>query len=182
MEAAPRDYRTTGLKLFVVALLVVLAIAVWWRRSRGESRKEIPSNERQATALLRVLARAEEDFRLSDRDGNGLQDYWTQDVSGLHKFTAPSGGSGRTELIPLSLAEADAASGKAKPYRGYYYQAVAVDRSKTRFAFCAYPAEYDRTGKWTFVINETGRIYRVDTSGEPIARWAPDPATWKLLD
>jgi len=32
------------------------------------------------------------------------------------------------------------------------------------------------------LINEAKALYRVDTGGKPIVRWAPDPASWKLLE
>jgi hypothetical protein len=68
----------------------------------------------------------------------------------------------------------------AGPSHGYRFKALESDRPGT-FGFCAYPADYGRTGKWTFVINESGKLYRVDTGGEPIRRWAPD-STWLALD
>ena len=173
--------RTTGLKLALLILLVPLAVFAWWLRERYEARLPIAANERSASGCLRFLATIEEDFRENDRDGNGVHDYWTRDVAGLHKFVVRARSSPAIELIPRSYAEADGASEGARPHNGYYLKALEVDE-KTKFGFCAYPADYDRTGRWTFVINETKKLYRVDTQGKPIVRWAPDAATWKPLD
>jgi hypothetical protein len=81
----------------------------------------------------------------------------------------------------LRVLAADAAHADCTPRHGYYFKALPV-HDRTGFAFCAYPADYPRSGKWTFVINESKTLYRVDTRGEPIQAWAPDPATWKPLD
>jgi len=165
----------------MVALLVPAAVAVWLLRERHEARKPIAGNERSASASLRYLAEVEEDFRQNDRDRNGVQDYWTRDVAGLHQFKVTARSSTPVELIPRSYADADGAAPGSQPRNGYYFKAV-PPAGKTGFAFCAYPADYDRTGRWTFVINEEKKVYRVDTGGKPVVRWAPDPDTWKLLD
>ena len=41
------------------------------------------SNIQSAGNRLRSLASAQADFRGNDRDGNGIQDFWTGDVAGL---------------------------------------------------------------------------------------------------
>jgi hypothetical protein len=150
-----------------------------WLRDRQEARKPIPANERSASAMLRVIAAAEEEFRNGDHDRNGVQDYWTRDVAGLCKFGGP-GRPGALQSIPADLAAADGAQPGCKPRNGYYFKAIPL-AGKTGFACCAYPADYDRSGKWTFVLNEKGQFYRVDTGGQPIHRWAPD-STWLVLE
>lgn len=124
-----RDYRTTGFKLALVALLVPLALVVWGLRLSGEARLQMAANERNASARLKTLAAME--------------------VAG--------------------------------PSHGYCFRAI-ESAEPGKSGFCAYPADYGRTGKWTFVVNHAKKIYRVDTGGEPIRRWEPDPETWKPLD
>jgi hypothetical protein len=125
--------------------------------------------------MLRVIAAAEEEFRNGDRDNNGVQDYWTLDVAGLSRFNGRTAQPG--PLIPREVAAADGAHDGSKPRHGYYFKAL-PGGSPTKFAFCAYPADYDRSGKWTFVLNEKREFFRVDTGGKAIDRWAPDPSTW----
>jgi hypothetical protein len=172
------DRRAIGITVVLVVLLVPLAVAMWWFRLRREDRVQAAANERNGSVMLKVLAAAEEEFRNGDRDGNGVEDYWTQDVLGLARF------SGRTSrpgpLISADIAAADAARPGATPRYGYYLRAL-DGVGRTGFAFCAYPADFPRSGKWTFVINEKKQLYRVDTGGLPIRRWAPD-STWVVLD
>ena len=107
-------------------------------------------------------------------------------------------GVGRGSLLPLpdsrKIAEADAAPIKPRvenpiPLHGYYF--IAIERNltfseaeqnykidtdgsgnkvhnKARFAFCAYPAKYDLTHKFTFVMNKGGYLIVRDNGGEPI--------------
>ena len=164
----------------------------------------IPSNERSAFTSLWLLAEAEERFRQDDRDGNGVRDYWTLDVRGLFTLLGPTGQPGQTALvalIPVDLAAADATQSRSFadrpwPYNGYFFNALDLDeqgapyaqrttpdgdasRSMTKFAFCAFPADYGRTGVWTYVINEKHELFRVDTGGAPVRRWGePHPEAW----
>jgi hypothetical protein len=172
------DRRGTGITVVLVVLLVPLAVAMGWFRLRREDRLQAAANERNGSVMLRVIAAAEEEFRNGDRDGNGVEDYWTADVAGLARFQGRTSRPG--PLIPPDIAAADAARPGAAPKYGYYVRALdGVGRSG--FAFCAYPADFPRSGKWTFVLNEKRQFYRVDTGGEPIRKWAPD-STWLVLD
>ena len=45
--------------------------------------------------------------------------------------------------------------------------------NKTRYGFCAYPAEYGKTGKETFIINQSNDVYWYDKGGQPILQWPP---------
>lgn len=171
--------------------------------------RDIVANEHHAAAILRVLARAEADFRSNDRDANGVHDFWTGDVAGLY-FHVPDG----DRLIHLRLAAADAsplpgrelpkAAPKA-PWRGYWYRALRKDNSanppeeyqlepvrkggpralnRNRFGFVGYPAEYAVTGTRTFIINESMSVFWKDTQGEPVDEWPDDAALqreWALV-
>ena len=172
-----------GTVLLIVLVLVLVALP--WLQS-----KRMASNARAATVALRRIAMAEEEFRSNDRNGNGVRDYWTADVAGLWQ---------QARLIDREIAEAD-----AKPmdplvpepvqFQGYYFVALTNDRSEDpphvyrqsandsgakvyntrRFGFCAYPAEYGRTGTLTFFINEGLRMIKTDTGGRPMSNWPSD--------
>jgi len=133
------------------------------------------NTERSPVAWLKTLATAEVDFRSNDRDGNGRNDFWRDDVAGLFSLV-PRGWSHRIRLIALSLAEADArpvhdvtALRPRAPLRGYWFMAirhadeVQPDRG-SRFAFCAFPDVYGPEGgkRWTYVIDESGTVCRAD--------------------
>jgi Protein of unknown function (DUF2950) len=59
--------------------------------------------------------------------------------------------------------------------KGWKYD-VGGGRNPSRFAFCAYPSEYGKTGRFTFIINETNVVYRKDLEGSALGVWPLDPA------
>lgn len=171
---------------------------------------QMAANERNASASLKTLASAEADFRANDRDNNRLQDFWTADVSGLYRVETADGA---IRLIEASVAAADAKPcvpldkagalpdgtklallGKGAPKAGYRYVALQKDaearydegkgRANARFGFCAYPAEYGKSGRRSFLLNENNTIFAKDTGGKPVEAFPQDPARegWKKLD
>ena len=78
--------RRGGFPVWIVVLIVVgacvpgvaivAAIAI-----PGLLQAQRASNERGASATLKTFAMAQADFRSNDRDGNGVNDFWTGDVS-----------------------------------------------------------------------------------------------------
>ncbi len=180
----------------IAAVLAGLTSWIWiWR---ADSMRD--SNERNASAALKTLSSAEADFRANDRDGNRIQDFWTGDVASLYYLLDPQTGR-QMKLIEQSVADADAKPLRKGipapvPKAGYFYRVMEGDDSSltpeayaqdtkglgepgpyyhhAKFGFCAYPADYPRSGRWTFVINEGNTIIKFDTGGKPMLRWPSD--------
>ena len=157
----------------------------------------IPKNERAALGNLKKTMMAEFVFRAGDKDKNRINDYWTADVAGLYRNDA---------LTERSVAEADAAPvnsivSKPKPHSGYFFRALEKDQdghpygkdtdrsgnkwhNTSRFGFCAYPSEYGKTGKRTFIGSEANTMYAKDTGGKRVLQWPANPIKegWKRLD
>jgi hypothetical protein len=135
------------------------------------------------------LAYAEADFRTNDRDGNGINDFWTGDVAGLYKYG----------LIPREWAEADTAPlvplvPEPIPYKGYYFKALMADDSMTppalyrqdtdkksgkvhnleRFGFVAYPAGGIAPAKYMWIVNENNSVPRRPLTSPPTSNWPSD--------
>jgi len=176
------------------------------------ARERIASNERAASDALRQLVTAEADFRLHDRDGNGINDFWVGDVSGLYTLAPPRSPATPLRLIPMDLARADArplgtSLGSPVPLSGYLFivlqfhqgddpgmQAVYGQdtdgtgrkvRNPSAFGFCAYPVEYGVTGRRTFLVNEGNTILTFDMGGSPMIHWPLDESLqsyWEKLD
>jgi hypothetical protein len=153
----------------------------------------IEQNEQAAVQALKSIATAEADFRTNDRDGNHVYDFWTGDVSGLYSLPASSR---PIALIDREIALADAAalqplSPRPASFHGYYFLALEMNRESdpptsykeatdssmgkvhhpSQFGFCAFPEEYGRTGRTTFIINEGNTIFRFDLAGKPLHDW-----------
>jgi hypothetical protein len=159
---------------------------VWGRSPEGEGACRGCGRHRGELSgpSLRTLSSAQADYRGNDRDGNGVHDFWRGDVAGLYGLL-PTGSSEMIKLIELSVAGADAAPvGAARPgavgpgvvasnqycvsapKAGYWVRAIrhADERvpDPQRFAYCSYPDDYPRHGRFTFVIDEHNVIFRKD--------------------
>jgi hypothetical protein len=161
-------------------------------------------NEKAASAGLKTLSSAEADFRANDRDWNHVNDFWTGDVAGLYYVKSNEEGNEKeVHLIDPAIAEADVRPLKALvsspvPYHGYYFIALDEDdafagsserfykedtggtpamgkvHNPSKFGFCAYPANYGVTGRYTFIVNETNTVFRSDNGGQPVTHFPND--------
>jgi hypothetical protein len=151
---------TTGA---VVLAVLVLAIAYPAFRQSGRA-----TGERGAWGDLKTIALAQADYRSNDRDGNGEQDFWRSDVAGLYSMRNKEGEEIR--LIGLSTACADdrplRPAGPRAPKAGFWFRAIPHEGETKpdprRFAACCFPADYPRSGRLTFIIDEGNTIYRRD--------------------
>jgi hypothetical protein len=151
------------------------------------------SDERNPSTSLKTITSAQADFRANDRDGDGVNQFWRADIAGLYAL-APGGGPA-IRLIELSVAAADdrpmlniTAYAKPAPKRGYWYRALrhadeAVLDAKLRFAAECHPADYPKSGRYTFIVDENNTIFRCDlghgrgldlypTDEELMTKWA----------
>jgi hypothetical protein len=189
--------------------------------------EQIVNNEPSAIASLKMLVSSEAVWLQQDADGNGIKDYWTYDVSCLHRMYRADNAT-KISFIAIDHARADANTAETgdfgsfpliedwtdialAPRNGYYFQAMELDENdepynqeevgetkikatnRTKFGFVAYPAEYGRTGRRTFIVNEQGTIYSIDVNPDiqgVALRWpgsdeANDPyakGKWKVAD
>lgn len=170
---------------WVVCSLVALAAGALYIGLTYENTEE---NEREASSALKTLTVAEVDFRSNDRDDNKINDFWVGDISELFAL----------RLISRELAEADAAPlkplvPKPVPYKGYLFRVMTTDEygvpyaspsggddrrgavyNNSKFAFTAYPARYESSGRRTFLVNEGNTIFARDLKGEPVLKFPTD--------
>ena len=65
------------------------------------------------------------------------------------------------------------------PIHGYHYAAIRAEAPEegeplthpSTFAFCACPAEYGKTGRKTYVIDQRGTVHSYDSQGQPPLAW-----------
>jgi len=82
------------------------------------------------------------------------------------------------------------ALGKPAPKAGYRFVALesyeddngkptkyddGTGRSADRYAFCAYPAEYPKSGTLTLIVGEDNNVFKKDTGGKPPQGYPRDP-------
>ncbi len=154
----------------LVAVLGGMALTTPATREEEEEAEDlaaIDDNEDAAIAALRAIRSAQKIWRENDRDKNNVYDY-TANYSLLYSF---AGGGAPAALIRKEIAEARHGS-NAKPYEGYLFCDITADyqgpyNTTLSFGVCAYPAEYDETGRHTFIIDngsidDRGVVYRKD--------------------
>lgn len=123
----------------------------------------------------------------NDLDKNGIKDYWTADIAGLLHLGS----------IDRALAEAEVnpfvpGANKPAPMNGYYFVVLDFDDTENpadeyrqntdgksgkvhhlkKFAFCAYPADPGKSGRYVWIINQDDSSFRsADFASSPLKRW-----------
>ncbi len=131
------------------------------------------------------VARAQIHYYRTDPDGKGRNEYWKKDIAGL--WAHPDRSGDRIGLIQANDAAADdhpvvdlTPWMTPGSYDGYRLRALLHEDepvpSPSRYAACLYP-ESAAAGRWTYIVDEAGVIYRKDLGK---AQWIPvypkDPA------
>ena len=183
----------------LVAIGAAVAIPAITHMSGGGA-GGIAANESLAEVTLQFIRNAEDTFKNSDSDANGVADYWTRDVAGLHSLKDRSGQA--IFLLDPQTAAADPDGAPrygltVAPKNGYFFKMMVGDpdgeayqkddgkTNKTRYGVVAWPAVAGATGRFTFITNEAGKIWKKDTQGQPVDRWPgkdPSKEGWTLAD
>lgn len=176
----------------VLGLGLILITATWRAAGLG---KELNYNELTAIRALRLIAAAQQAVLEEDPDGNGERDYWIADLSSLAAWKSEAGGK-PAPLLSSGIARSDPRplvkpARKPEPFCGYHYAALreappADGEPRTnpaRFAFCAWPAEYGRSGRETYLVDQRGKVHAYDGRGLPPVAWPPqaEPVT-RIVD
>lgn len=101
--------------MIVIAIIAIIAAIAIPNLLSGR----MSANESSAGAALKLFTSVQATWLQQDPDGNGLKDYWTYDVSCLHRMFRADGKT-KVAFIALDLARADTApaalAGGATPF------------------------------------------------------------------
>ena len=144
--------------MIVIAIIAIIAAIAIPNLLTGR----ISANENSAAASLRLLTNAESMWVQQDPDGNALKDYWTYDISCIHRmFRADN--TNKVAFIPIDLAKADAASaditGGVLPFGGLQIEAWTTVLTGPKSGYLFRAITLDAPG---------GTNYRVNTIGSNI--------------
>jgi hypothetical protein len=153
----------------------LVTMEIFWRESDSEGNGQKDFWTGDVSGLYRAL------------DGRG------NPVKCLDLATA------KADKAPLAAAKggtpamgAAVTAGVPVPKAGYLFQAMTRDgggaayqkdgpdkdsnawENPGDYAFCAFPAEYGKTGKATFIVSGKGIVYKKDIGGKPVPAWPGD--------
>lgn len=141
-------------------------------------------NQCAAAACCKAYAEAQEIYHRTDWDGDDVLEYATA-LSGNNSLLEKTAGSGDIALVDRTFAFAEGRPGQVPPKAGYVFKVLtrqgpnAVGGRKSYFAWdaerkqfsphmtlgyalVATPAQYNGTGRDTFIISNQGIIYQCD--------------------
>jgi hypothetical protein len=166
--------------------------------------RRIGENELTTVSNMRAYVEAQEDYREIDWDEDGVGEYAQKLISTPETYDGlywePGDGVPESPIGSL-VSEAAMATAPEQGYFGYRYRILTGQGANVAggqydyvingnmiggFALIATPAEYDRTGIMTFVVNQAGTVYEKDlgpdTAGlaEKITAFDPDDS-WAVV-
>ncbi|MCY3023224.1 MAG: DUF2950 family protein [Planctomycetota bacterium] len=162
------------------------------------AKPRMAANESAAAASCKAYAEAQEIYHRTDYDGDGVLEY-SQALKGDNSLLEQKAGANDLALIDKSFANAEGNPGKATPKAGYCFKIltkqgaaatggardyIANGHMTLGYALIAYPAEYGKTGKKCFMVNNNGTIFEADLGAETHAivekmtEFNPDNKIW----
>ena len=167
--------------------------------------RRIGENELTTVANMRAYVDAQEDYKETDWDEDGVSEYAQKLISTPETYDGlywePGDGVPESPFGSL-ISQAELATAAEDGYFGYRYRILNGQGANVAggqydyvvngnmiggFALLAAPAEYDRTGIMTFVVNQYGTVYEKDlgsdtaTLVEKITRFDPDDG-WAVVN
>jgi hypothetical protein len=178
-------------------------------RAKEWEEETIAANEFQAQAQICLLLDLSHTLRANDLEANNSNDYWTGDVSGLFRLIPSKQKDPMMLISKeVALADAtplpagpekgggtmgDLLGPKPVPYRGYFFTVLkkstfggevqvlneGTNHHPSNLGFCAYPAEYGKTGRRTFVISAYAGPAWKDNKGRPVTEEPGENEGWR---
>jgi len=141
--------------MIVIAIIAVIAAIAIPNLLTGR----ISANENSAVASLRLFTNAESIWSQQDPDGNAMKDYWTYDVSCLHRmFRADN--LNKVAFITIDLARADNApadlTGGVLPFGGLQIEVWSAVLTGTKSGYLFRAITLDAPGGNAYKINTVG--------------------------
>ena len=170
-----RGFTLIELMLVVAIIAIIAAIAI-----PNMMRSRMAANETTAVAACKTFAEAQDIYRRTDWNGDGILEY-AKSVTGSYSLYERTAGGADLLLVDATFASATCANTAptscTAPKAGYSYWVltgqgagapggtksyVVGGRVTLGYGLSAVPYSYDATGRNSFQINNSGTVYQAD--------------------
>ncbi len=189
-----KGFTLIELMIVVAIIAIIAAIAI-----PNLLRSRMAANEVAAVAACKAFATAEDIYRRTDYNKDGVLEY-AQTLSGNNSLYENTAGAGDIALIDRSFAMAEGTPlSTATPKAGYVFNVLTAqgtsasggsrafvdsnNRMTLGYGLGATSNQYDGVGRNTFCISNAGTIYQKDqgSTGTPPTTFDPD-TTWVIAE
>lgn len=189
-----RAFTLIELMIVVAIIAIIAAIAI-----PNLMRSRMAANESAAIAACKEYATAQDIYRRTDWDSDGILEYALSFTGANSLYTRDAATPGDVAMVEQSFANAEGQPGTAVPKAGYVFSiltgqgATAPGGTKSYvvtgdmtigYALSSLPASYDNTGRNSFQINSTGTVYQKDQGSSVsthLTTYEPD-TTWTVSE
>ena len=164
-----KGFTLIELMIVVAIIAIIAAIAI-----PNLLRSRMAANEVAAVAACKAFCTAEDIYRRTDYNKDGVLEY-AQALSGVNSlYTGTNAATpGDIALIDASFAAAEGLPGAVTPKAGYCFKVLTGKSAAISFissghmtlgyGLNAVPNQWDGVGRNTFQVNTAGTIYQADT-------------------
>lgn len=191
--------KSTGFTLIELMIVVAIIAIIAAIAIPNLLRSRMAANETAAVAACKAFATAEDIYRRTDYNSDGVLEY-AQALSGANSLYENTAGAGDLALIDRSFANAEGAPlSTATPKSGYVFNVLTsqganasggarsfIDgsgRMTLGYAMGATSNQYDGVGRNTFCISNAGTIYENDQGSSGVPPVLFDPSSlWVIAE
>jgi prepilin-type N-terminal cleavage/methylation domain-containing protein len=186
-----KGFTLIELMIVVAIIAIIAAIAI-----PSLLRSRMAANETAAAASCKAFAEAEEIYRRTDYDADGILEY-AQGIAGANSLVDKVAGDSSIGLLDKTFGTAEGVAGTASPKAGYVFSVLnsqgasatggarsylAGTNMNLGYGLSAVAGSYDGTGRNSFMINNNGTIYQKDTTSSTHQTYFNPDTTWAATE